>query len=329
MKAAVLKGNCHITIDEIPEPVINKPGEIKIRVIYGAICNATDNRLYATDTPEKSWPFLKTPFVLGHECVGRIVEKGEAVRDFGIGDRVVYWTVDCGAFADYLIIDTEQAAVVKLDDSVPNDTAAIMEMVIGACRLLYQPDGTALIKPCDKVAVFGLGPAGLIYTRLAKMMDAGSICGVGRRKFRLEKVLQVGADFAADTNEPDYRERIITGLGKKPDVIIDATGGDIISDIIGLGTKETRIIPYGTAPFDWNEKRELLLSSGITPPDFTGVDSARVAAKKCAEWAKSGKLGVDKVISHKLPLDRVGRGLDMCRLERDTTSKVIIVINEE
>ena len=328
MRAAVLKGYCDISIDDVAEPKITNPGELKIKVICGAICNVTDNKLFASHTPENNWPFLKPPFILGHECFGRIVEKGDAAQNFNVGDIVAYWTVDCGAFADYLIIDAKKAAVVSLDAGVPNEVAAIMEMVIGACRLLYLPDGEALIKPGDDVAVFGLGPAGLIYIRLAKMLNAGRVFGVGRRKFRLDKALGMGVDFVVDAGEPDYRGLIHKKLDKKPDVIIDATGGDIMPDIIEFGAENTRIIPYGVAPFSWNEKLDLLSSRRIAPPAFTGLDSARIAAVKCAEWAKSGRLGVEKVVSHKLPLDQVSRGLDMCRLERDTTSKVVISINE-
>ena len=328
MKAAVVTGNCTVAVKEMPEPQITKPSEIKIKVICGAICNTTDNKVYFTDTPEDNWPNMPFPFIIGHECVGRVVEKGTQVNEVNIGDRVVYWTVNGKAFADYLILDTLASAVVSIGDSVPNNTAAIMEMVIGAARLLFTPNGEKLIKRGDLVVIIGLGPAGLIYHSLARMLEAEKICAVGRRKYRLEKALEMGATAAVDSDEKGYIEQTLNALGGKPDIIIDATGGDTVEDIIALAKPDTRIIAYGIPPFDWKDKEPLLIAAGLKPPQGMGLSSAKAAASHCVNWVESGKSNLEKVISHKLPLEQVGRGLDMCRLEKDSTLKIVISINE-
>ncbi|MCL2833549.1 MAG: alcohol dehydrogenase catalytic domain-containing protein [Treponema sp.] len=328
MRAAVVRGNCDVAIMQVDEPEISAPSEIKIKVISGAICNTTDNKIYATDTPEKDWPNYKFPFIIGHECTGRITELGADVKNFKIGDRVVYWTTRGKAFADYLILDTVKSAVHAINDSVSNDVAAMMEMVIGSARMLFSAEGVPSINKDSNVVIFGLGPAGLIYHRTAKMMGAAKVIGVGRREFRLKKSLEMGADAAFSSDEAGYIEKVISFLGKKPNVIIDATGGDVVKDMIALGAKNTLIIRYGVPPFDWKTREHELTDAGLLLPGPRGVPSARIAAQKCVQWAESGKFGLEKIISHKLPFDQVGRGLDMCRLERDTTSKVIISINE-
>jgi threonine dehydrogenase-like Zn-dependent dehydrogenase len=240
---------------------------------------------------------------------------------------VVYWTVNCRAFADYLILDTEKSVVLAVSDEASEEMAAIMEMVIGSARLLFPEDEKPLIGRGDSVAVIGLGPAGLIYHRIARMMGAAKLAGAGRRAVRLETAKKLGADFVIDTDTPSWHQELLSKLGKHPDVIIDATGGDIVSDIIALGDKNTRIIAYGVAPFNWKERENELIKADIRPPRNFGVASARIAAPKCIEWLESGKLGLEPVISHRLPLEEVGRGFDMCRLERDTTLKVLIRIN--
>ena len=328
MKAAVVRGNCDVAILDVPEPSIEKPTEIKIRVIAGAICNTTDNKVYATDHPEDYWPNHSFPFIIGHEATGRIIAMGGEVRGLHIGDRVVFWTVNGKAFADYLIIDTAASAVAAIGDSVSNDAAAMMEMAIGSARLLFEAGGTPLIREGDAVVIYGLGPAGLIYHRLARMMGAGKIIGVGRRELRLRKSLEAGADHAVSSDQPRYIEEIIALLGKRPDAIVDATGGDIVADMISLCKPETIVVPYGVPPFNWADRLDAFVRAGLKPPAFMGLDSAHAAIRKCVEWAESGKFGLERVISHKLPLSDVGRGLDMCRVERDTTLKVIISINE-
>jgi threonine dehydrogenase-like Zn-dependent dehydrogenase len=328
MKAAVVKGKCDVVILDVGEPVIQKSSEIKIHVTTGAICNTTDNKVYATDTPEKDWPNDKFPFIIGHECTGRIVEMGNGVKNFKIGDRVVYWTVNGRAFADYLIIDTEKSAVAAITNEAPEDIAGIMEMVIGSARLLFREDGSPLIKRGDSVVVIGLGPAGLIYHRLAKMMGVAKLVGAGRRKIRLETSEKLGADFSIDTGTAEWHKTVISKLGKKPDVIIDATGGDVIADIVALGDKNTKIIAYGVAPFNWKDRAGELIRAGIQPPEGFGLVSAKIAAPKCVEWLESGEFGLEDIISHRLSLADVGHGLDMCRFERDTTLKVLIHIND-
>ena len=328
MKAAVVRGNCDVAILEVEEPVISAPSEIKIKVISGAVCNTTDNKVYATDHPEKSWPFYHFPFIIGHECTGRIVELGSAVKDFKLGDRVVYWTTPGKAFADYLVLNTEKSAVQAIGESVSNDVAAMMEMVIGAGRLLFSENGLPSITKDSLVAIFGLGPAGLIYHRLAKMMGAAKICGIGRREFRLGKSLEMGAGLALSSSDAGYVQKAISYLGAKPTVIIDATNGDVVKDMLALGTKGTEIVRYGVPPFDWKEREHALVEAGFVLPPPRGLPCARVSARECVKWAESGKLGVEGIISHKLPFNEVGHGLDLCRLERDSTLKVIISINE-
>ncbi|MCL2834783.1 MAG: alcohol dehydrogenase catalytic domain-containing protein [Treponema sp.] len=327
MKAAVVTGKCRVQIMEIGEPNITKPSQIKIKVVSGAVCNTTDNKVYASDFPEKAWPNESFPFIIGHECCGHIVELGEAVKDLKIGDRVVYWSVNGRAFADYCLLDTENA-VGKISESVPNDLCAMMEMVIGAGRMLYMKDGTPRINQGDKVVVCGLGPAGLIYVKLAKLMGAGRICALGRRTLRLNKALELGADTAVDSEKLSYEEKVISDLGGHPDVFIDATGADIVRDIVKIGRAGMRVIPYGVPPFKWKERVPELLTAGIQAPVHEGVASARIALGHCVKWAENNLLDLKPIISHKLPLAEIGRGLDMCRLERDTTLKVIISINE-
>lgn len=329
MKAAVVRGKCQVVIEETEEPQITKPSEIKIHVTKGAICNTTDNMIYATDHPEDFWPGEKFPFIIGHECTGRIVELGSDVKEMKIGDRVVYWTVCGRAFADYLILDTEEFAVGTIGENVSDDIAAMMEMVIGAGRQLFKEDGSALIKQGDKVVVYGLGPAGLIYHRLAIMLGASKVCGVGRRELRLSKSLEVGASFSVNSEKTGYIEEIIEKMEGRPDVIIDATGGDIIENIIALGDEGTQVVAYGIPPFDWNEKIPLLEKAGLKAPIFTGTESARISLKHCVKWAESGGFGLEPIITHRIKLRDLGKGLDMCRLQRDTTLKVIVTINEE
>lgn len=328
MKAALVTGNSQVSIAEVPAPIITRDTEIKVKVIKGAVCNTTDNKVFATDTPEKDWPYLPFPFIIGHECTGYIIEKGDAVRDLQMGDKIVYWTVDGLAFADELVIDTASAVVGKIRADVDDNLCAIMEMVIGSARLLFQPDGTPLIREGDRVALLGLGPAGLIYAKTAQLMGAERVVAYGRRQIRLNAAKQLSVFEAIDSEIPDAMAKMLEALGGPADVIIDATGGDVIREIIALSRPGTVCMTYGIPPFQWKDRLHELTDVGILHySDDRG--SAMHSLQHCIEWAEAGVLDLRPIISHVLPMEQVGRGLDMCRNERDTTLKIVIDINPD
>lgn len=326
MRSAIVKGNRNVVIEQVEIPKIEKPTQVLLRVISAAVCNTTDNKIYATDEPEKYWPFKKFPFKLGHECSGYIVEKGDEAP-FEIGDRIVYWTVENGAYADYLLLDTADSVVGKVDDTkVGDDILAIMEMVIGSARHLFTPEGERQIRKGDRVLIIGLGPAGLIYTRLALLMGAERVVCAGRNKFRLNKAKELGAYEAIDTNCPDHQKKILDALGGKADVIIDATGGDVINLIIACARPGTKPILYGIPPFDWNERIPELTAAGLLPPVFSEAPGARHAIGWCIEMAETGQLHLEKIITHRFPLEELGTALDLCRTQKNSTLKVVIDI---
>jgi threonine dehydrogenase-like Zn-dependent dehydrogenase len=73
---------------EVPEPKLPGPEWIKIRVKYAGICGSDLNLIRLHDSPSLS-PFASFPCTMGHENLGTIVEMGEGVNGFQIGERVV------------------------------------------------------------------------------------------------------------------------------------------------------------------------------------------------------------------------------------------------
>ncbi len=77
-----------IDLVDIPEPQLPTQQWVKIRTRLSGICGSDLATITAKGSPYFS-PFTSTPFVLGHEIVGEIVEIGDAVKDWSIGERVV------------------------------------------------------------------------------------------------------------------------------------------------------------------------------------------------------------------------------------------------
>lgn len=92
MKALVWHGTKDVRVDTVPDPELKGPRDIIIEVTSTAICGS-DLHLYNGYIPT-----MKSGDILGHEFMGRVVDKGRAVKDFAVGDRVVVpFPIACGA----------------------------------------------------------------------------------------------------------------------------------------------------------------------------------------------------------------------------------------
>jgi threonine dehydrogenase-like Zn-dependent dehydrogenase len=91
MKALTWQGTRTVTVEEVPDPVIEHPTDAIVRVTSSAICGS-DLHLY-----ELLGPFLDRGDILGHEPMGVVVEVGSEVSKLKVGDRVVVpFNIACG-----------------------------------------------------------------------------------------------------------------------------------------------------------------------------------------------------------------------------------------
>src|ERR1700683_1605559 len=91
MKAACWHGKHDIRVDIVPDPVIQDPRDIILRVTSTAICGS-DLHLY-----DGYVPTMEKGDILGHEPMGEVIEVGSGVTRLKVGDRVVVpFTISCG-----------------------------------------------------------------------------------------------------------------------------------------------------------------------------------------------------------------------------------------
>ena len=92
MKAVVFGGIGKISLENVPEPRLQKPSDAIIRITSSAICGTDLHFIRGTA------PGMKEGRILGHEAVGIVEEVGKSVRNLRRGDRVVVTsTVGCGS----------------------------------------------------------------------------------------------------------------------------------------------------------------------------------------------------------------------------------------
>ncbi|WP_010097376.1 zinc-binding dehydrogenase [Ornithinibacillus scapharcae] len=230
-------GNLEVQEKPIPSP---GPDQVKIEVKYAGICGSDIH------TYEGHYK-VAVPVTLGHEFSGEVVEVGENVTEFKVGDRVTSETTfyicgECeycntldynlcnhrkglgtqqdGAFAKYLIARKE--SVHLLPDNVDYQSAAMTEPL--ACT--YHAVSKTEINQGDVVVVIGPGPIGLLAAQVAKSYGATVIItGLTNDKVRLDKALEVGIDYIVNTQEQDLKEivnRLTNGYGA--DVVLECSG---------------------------------------------------------------------------------------------------------
>jgi L-iditol 2-dehydrogenase len=240
MMAAVLYGKKQLRVEPVAVPKIGK-GDILVRVRAALTCG-TDVKVFLRGYHAR---MIVPPAVFGHELAGDVVDIGEGVTKFCVGDRVVaansapcgqcYYCLrgvenlcedllfNNGAYAEYIriparIVDKNSY---RISDHVGYQDAALAEPLACVLRGVEETG----IKAGDSVAVIGLGPIGLMFVRMAKVHGA-RVIAVGRRQSQIERAVRIGADeviSVGETADPVKVVKALTG-GRGTDAAIEAVG---------------------------------------------------------------------------------------------------------
>ena len=205
---------------EVPIPEVGK-NDVKIKIKKTAICG-TDVHIYTWN--EWSQHTIKTPMTIGHEYVGEIVEIGENVEGFKIGERVTgEGHVVCrtcrncragrghlcreakgvgvhrdGAFAEYLVVPATN--VIKCIDSISDDMYSIFDPFGNATHTALSYDVTG-----EDVLVTGAGPIGIMAAAIEKFRGARHVVITDINDVRLELAKKFGIT-TVNTMKEDLKE---------------------------------------------------------------------------------------------------------------------------
>ncbi len=229
----------HVRTLDIPEPELPGPRWLRVKNRQCGIC-ATDLTMLNLDLDISIAPAALpgvSRFYLGHEVVGEVVEVGEGVRRFGVGDRVViesrFDSDNCeaqeidplckfcaagqkrlcenaslglgpegygGGWGDgYTAHETE---VWGVPDDLDDDQASLVEpMAVALHAVLRRPPQVE-----DRVLVVGAGIMGLLTTQMVKIVEPGChLTVVARHSHQAEAAIRLGADEVIRGSE-NYEE---------------------------------------------------------------------------------------------------------------------------
>lgn len=351
MKAYVFQGKHDARLQDIPITAAN-PGEVVIKVSLACICR-TDLHILEGKLP------VNPGIVLGHEVMGVICEIGDGVSGFEIGDRVVVpcdtvcgTCFDClhspngmacrtggsiggfhigvlrnGAQAEYLSVPYAQGNLCKVPNSLTDEQVVLTGDVI-TTGLSASETGNVMLG--DVVAVFGLGPVGIVASIGAKLRGASIVIGIEPIGYRALKAKEMGGpDIILNPGEDNIEEALkdITS-GRMPDVTIEAVGkeetfvaalsmvrpGGIYSNIGNHGFEGSYTFPLSAFMGGIGDKKI------VTTEAPGGNDRMR----RLLMMIEHQNLDFSPLITHTFKLEEIEKGYDIFEKQEDNVIKVAI-----
>ena len=326
MKAlAKLERGPGLTLTRVKKPDLGH-NDVMIRIRKTAICG-TDIHIWNWDSwAQKTIP---VPMHVGHEYVGEIVEVGQEVRGFAVGDRVSgEGHITCGfcrncragrrhlcrntvgvgvnregAFAEYLVIPAFNAF--KIPDDIPDDIAAIFDPFGNATHTALSFNLVG-----EDVLITGAGPIGIMAAAIARHVGARYIVITDVNDYRLDLARRMGATRAINVGKTKLRD-VMSELGMTEgfDVGLEMSGNpgafrDMLRTMHHGGSVALLGIPPGETAIDWNH----VIFKGLNMRGIYGREMFETWYKMAA-LLQAG-LDITPVITHHFPIQEFQRGFE-------------------
>ena len=329
MKAALWYARKDVRVEEIEEPKVTGDG-VKVKVKWCGICGSDLHEYLAgpifipVGQPHPLSGQV-APVVLGHEFSGEVVEVGDKVKNFKIGDRVIVEPiVACGkcpaclegkynlcsslgfhglcgsggGLAEYTVFS--ENFIHKIPDEMSYEEAALVEPMAVALHSVR----VGKFKAGDTALVLGSGPIGLATIECLKAAGAKLVIVLQRKSIRQEYAREAGADVVLDPNEVNIVEEVkkfTNGVGV--DVAFETTGAQIgidtgLNSIKFEGTLVITSIWEGDAKFNPN----VLV---FTEKKVVGTLAYRHEFQATMALMKDGRIRANGYITKKIHLDDI------------------------
>lgn len=388
MKAVTWQGKRSVSVDSVPDPVLEQDNDVIIEVTSTAICGS-DLHLY-----EVLGPFMDPGDIIGHEPMGRVVEAGPT-SGLSVGDRVVVpFTIACGSCwmcdrrlysqcettqvteqgngarlfgysrlygsvpggqAQYLRVPHADFGPVKVGEELPDHRYLFLSDVLPTA---WQGVRYAGVGPGDTLAVFGLGPIGQMAARIGVHLGA-RVFGIDPVAERRDMAARHGVEVLDFTAETNAEIRDATG-GRGPDAVVDAVGMEAHGSPVGKAAHTAvGFLPDALArplmehagldrlaalhsSIDLVRRGGTVSLSGVyggeaSPmPLLTMFDKQiqlRMGQANVRAWIDdllplvedpADPLGVDDLVTHRLPLDDAPGAYEMFQDKTDGCIKVVL-----
>lgn len=306
-----------VEVGDVPDPQAG-PGQVVVEVDAAGV--------NFVDTYQRSGVYpVPTPFGVGLEGAGRVVEAGEGVgEDLGVG-RLVAWKQAPGSCAERVVVDAAEA--VPVPDGVDAETAAAL--MLQGLTAQYLSSATYAVQPGDAVVVHAAaGGVGLLLTQMV-VLRGGRVLATTSTPEKADLARAAGADEVLSYEGFAARARELTD-GEGVAAVYDGVGRATFAE--GLDALRPRgvMVLFGGAsgqvePLDLQE----LNAKGslyVTRPSLAAYTRTRAELEQRAEQvlgqAAAGRLDVR--VGGRYDLDDVARAHEDLEARR-TTGKLLVL----
>ncbi|MBE3093806.1 MAG: alcohol dehydrogenase catalytic domain-containing protein [Actinobacteria bacterium] len=339
MKCAMLVKPFELKIKEIEKPIL-KRGEVLIRTKMTGICGS-DVHAYKGQHPKRV-----PPVVLGHEMVGMVERITPDVKFIKVGDRVtVNPQIVCGkcesckkgkqnlcnskillgtkewpgSYAEYISAPAE--VVFKLPKSISDEEGTMVEplaVAIHTIKKVEAPLGNSCL-------IFGSGTIGLMCLLSAKASGFTDILITDIVDYKLKIAEALGATLALNSNKENIVETVRRYTDNRGvDTIFIAAGTQtVVDDSLKCVAKEGSIFPiaqFGGVPVEFSmadirykETKVIGTTMYLNEDILTAIN---LLEKKIID--------VKPLITHKLPIEKIQRGIDLVDRNLEEAVKVVL-----
>ncbi|BCW77104.1 zinc-dependent alcohol dehydrogenase [Arthrobacter sp. NicSoilB11] len=273
MKALTWQGKRSVSVEEVPDPVIQEPTDAIVRITSTAICGS-DLHLY-----EVLGPYMHKGDVIGHEPMGIVEEVGSGVTNLRKGDRVVIpFNISCGSCfmcsqglqsqcettqvqekgsgaalfgfselygsvpggqAEFLRVPHADYGPIKVGSELSDERYLFLSDILPTA---WQGVEYANVQPGGTLTVFGLGPVGQFATRIG-IHRGYRVIGVDPVPERREMAARHGVETLDYSKGVADELREITD-GRGPNGIVDAVGMEAHgSPVAGFAHQALGLLP--------------------------------------------------------------------------------------
>ncbi|MGH1427353.1 MAG: S-(hydroxymethyl)glutathione dehydrogenase/class III alcohol dehydrogenase [Arenicella sp.] len=244
---------------------------------------------------------------------------------FSINGKKIHHYMGTSTFSNYTVLP--EIAVAKIREDAPFDKVCYIGC--GVTTGLGAVINTANVRPGDNVVVFGLGGIGLNVLQGARMVGANKIVGVDINPDRKPLAEKFGMTHFVNPTEVE---------GNLVEYLVDLTdgGADYSFECVGnpelmrqalecchKGWGESIIIGVAGAGQEISTRPFQLVTGRVWRGTAFGGAKGRTDVPQIVDWYMDGKINIDDLITHTMPLEDINKGFDLMHSGESIRSVVL------
>ena len=340
MKTLIVEKDGALAVKEVSLPEFNDCQAL-VKTLSCGVCNGTDAKLI--HRAFKNFGPDKYPLMLGHEAVGRVVAVGKKVSTFKVGDLVLLpfagpidgYECGWGSYSEYGVVcdpKWDEAAYGPTPECafgqtvLPEGIDPVDAAMIITLREVLSSIKRFGIKANDAIAVFGCGPVGLTFIKFLSLLGAHPIIALDIIDEKLHDAKKNGADYAFNSKDPAYKDKIREICPDGVKFVLDAVGVSAIINMAmpllydqgkiccyGISPNLSMEINWADAPYNWQLQFQ----------QFPSKVEEGEAHNQVMNWLKAGVINLKDYISDYFDFENILAAFE--KLEKKQIAKKCII----